>query len=395
MQRHKCPVDGQRQGVAVTGFFQAAFPALLVALCLSANADSRDTVFLQADRLIVKPETYNLVVKGKTTFKIFLQNKMDSGIADISLVAESPAFDFSITPKQMAIKKDQDAHFKVTMSPKASVKTGNYSINFRLIGGNDKRLFKTFSLKITEFAMPAAGKPPSPGAAPKPGKPVEIAQSGLLPPAAAKPPPADRRQPEPAADTASAKTPFPTCRPSTNQPDLDGTLADAAWNQAEALSGFSTASGGQAVYDTAALLTFDSQMIYLGVLCNDENLLLLGESDHVEIILSRDLPGSPAYSIKVTPDNTASFSMSYPDRQAGRWIPAGLAYAVSKADRDWSLEVAIPFASVGAQYPLTAEKWRLRINRNKASGNAEQTFWSADERGENSPKGLGVIMLAP
>ena len=55
-----------------------------------------DNVFRQADKLIVKPETYNLVVKDKTTFKIFLQNNMDRGIADISLIAESPVFDFTI-----------------------------------------------------------------------------------------------------------------------------------------------------------------------------------------------------------------------------------------------------------------------------------------------------------
>jgi hypothetical protein len=40
-----------------------------------------DNVFRQADKLIVKPENYNLLVKDKTTFKIFLQNNMDRAIA--------------------------------------------------------------------------------------------------------------------------------------------------------------------------------------------------------------------------------------------------------------------------------------------------------------------------
>ena len=364
-----------------------ASAVLLAALCLPARAHLCDNVFRQADKLIVKPETYNLVVKDKATFKIFLQNNMDRGIADISLVAESQAFDFIIKPQHMAIQKDQRTYFEVTMAPKASVKTGNYSINFRLVGGSDKRLFKTFSLPISESEAP--------GAAPKPGKPVEVNKAGPPPAPEAKPPPRDRQQPEPARDNPAGKTLFAAGRPTTNQPDVDGTLADPTWKQSAVLSGFSSASGGQAVYDTTALLTFDRQMIYLGVLCNDEDVSLLGESDFVEIVLARNYPKSPAYSIKLTPGNTASFSMALPDQQGGRWIPAELAYAVSKAGRAWSLELAIPFAALGTKYPRTAEKWQLRINRNKASGNAEQSYWSADERGANSPKGLGIIGLAP
>lgn len=380
-------------GGIVPGPFRVASAALLAAFSLPAHAHLCDNVFRQADKLIVKPETYNLVVKDKTTFKIFLQNNMDRGIADISLIAESPAFDFTIKPQRMAIQKDQRTYFEVTMSPKASVKTGNYSINFRLVGGDDKRLFKIFSLNMSESEAPESAQAPKPGAPPKRGKPAEVKPTG--PPAAAKPPPPDNRPPAPARDNPPEMTLFATGRPTTNRPDVDGTLADPAWKRSAVFSGFSSASGGQAVYDTTALLTFDREMLYLGVLCSDEDASLLGESDFVEIILARKIPNSPAYSIKVTPGNTARFSILHPDRQGGRWIPSGLCYAVSKAGRAWSLELAIPFAAVGAQYPRAAEKWLLRINRNKASGNAEQTYWSADERGANSPKGLGVIELEP
>ena len=93
------------------GPFRVASAALLAAFSLPAHAHLCDNVFRQADKLIVKPETYNLVVKDKTTFKIFLQNNMDRGIADISLIAESPAFDFTIKPQRMAIQKDQRTYF--------------------------------------------------------------------------------------------------------------------------------------------------------------------------------------------------------------------------------------------------------------------------------------------
>ena len=86
------------------GPFRVASAALLAAFCLPAHALLSDNVFRQADKLIVKPETYNLVVKDKTTFKIFLQNNMDRGIADISLIAESPVFDFTIKPEWHLLK---------------------------------------------------------------------------------------------------------------------------------------------------------------------------------------------------------------------------------------------------------------------------------------------------
>jgi len=99
-----------------------------------------DNVFRQADKLIVKPETYNIVVKDQTTFKIFLQNNIDRAIAEISLIAESPAFDFSVTPVKMSVPVSTPndpwkTYFTVTMTPRAGVKTGNYPINFRLVGG--------------------------------------------------------------------------------------------------------------------------------------------------------------------------------------------------------------------------------------------------------------------
>ena len=84
-----------------------------------------DNVFRQADKLIVKPETYNIVVKDKTTFKIFLQNNMDRGIAEIKLIPESSAFDFSVTLAKMKIPKDKRVFFEVTMSTKKATKTGN------------------------------------------------------------------------------------------------------------------------------------------------------------------------------------------------------------------------------------------------------------------------------
>lgn len=109
-----------------------------------------DNVFRQPGKLIVKPENYNMVVKEEATFKIFLQNNMDRGIAEISLLADSPAFDFKISPEKMTLPKDQKVFFTVTMHSKDGVKTGYYPIHFRLVGGG--REFESFSLDVQSSA---------------------------------------------------------------------------------------------------------------------------------------------------------------------------------------------------------------------------------------------------
>ena len=76
-----------------------------------------DNVFRQQDKLIVKPQNYNIVVKDEATFKIFLQNNMDRAIAEISLLAESPAFEFTVTPEKMSVPRNQRVFFSVTVRP--------------------------------------------------------------------------------------------------------------------------------------------------------------------------------------------------------------------------------------------------------------------------------------
>lgn len=370
----------------------------LIGLCLPALANMLDNVFRQADKLIVKPETYNLVIKDKATFKVFLQNNMDRGIADISLIAESPAFDFVVKPQRMSIQQDQKTYFEVTMTPKTAVKTGNYTINFRLVGGDDKRLFKSFSMKMAEAEEPAKATAKSTDVVPKDANTVTpTPASPVTRPSSAKAntQPVNPATPTPPSDNPAAKTLFATARSATEAPVIDGTLNDSIWERAAVLSGFSSDSGGQAVYDTTAQFTFDKDMLYLSVLCSDEDISLLRESDFIEIRLSKNYPNSLAYSIKLTSGNTASFKILSHDKPDGRWIPSGLDFATEKAGRSWSMELAIPFSAIGTPAPRTGEKWQLRINRNKASGNTEQTFWAADELGANSPKGFGVIGFAP
>lgn len=360
----------------------------IVLLAGQVMAQLCDNVFRQADKLIVKPETYNIVMKDKATFKIFLQNNMDQDIADISLIPDSLAFDFNVSPKQMAIPQNQRTFFEVTMTPRPAVKAGTFTVNFQLVGGKDQRLFKSFSMKWEDAGSNQAPPAATPGAAtprkqgrPDSRKPAARPAAANLLPIANVP-----------RDTNLLVA---TARPTGTRPEIDGQLNDATWNKAAVLANFSTASGDQAIYDTTALVTFDAAHLYLGILCNDENAERLSDADSIEAIFTPSKPYSPSYSIKVTALNTPSLKMFLTDGTATDWPASGISFAVEKAKRAWMLELAIPLTALGANAPKNPELWQLRINRTKAGGNTEQSYWSADSAGINSAKGLGVIRLQP
>ena len=320
-----------------------------------------DNVFRQADKLIVKPETYNLVVKDQATFKIFLQNNMDRGIAEISLIAESPAFNFTVTPAKMSIPKDQRTYFTVTMAPRASVKTGNYPINFRLVGGGRTFKEESFSLNLADETNQP--KPERKEAGNKPASEHEIKE--ML-----------------------------QAKPSDQSPVLDGIINDKCWKSAGVASNFSRVGGGVPAFQTVTLIAFDREYLHLGVYCNDEKTGQLTKDDKLEIEIGPNRYGYPWYYLSVSGNNAAKFQKVFSDKSTP-WNAAGTKYYIGRDKKSWTLELSIPFSALGRQAPTVKKIWNLRIIRNKANGNNEKSFWAATAAGYNSETGFGEFALVP
>ncbi len=354
---------------------QSVLPVIAALLLGASPAHSHlcDNVFRQADKLIVKPETYNLVVKDSTTFKIFLQNNMDRGIAEISLLADSPAFDFTITPQRMQIPKDQRAYFTVAMKPKAATRTGNYSINFRLVGGG--RQFKSFSLSGDNAGEADASArtsntvaPAAPSRAPAPVAPGPRAASDtsvLL-----------RVKGVPAA------------------PKIDGLLSESGWKSAAVASNFTSTRGGKPASQTIALLSYDRTCLYCSVCCMDDNPQKAPDTDRVEIQLASSSSGQPCYSFTFPVSGSPSYRKILPNRSAVPVEARGVRYSVSRGVMSWVAECAIPLAAFGAEAPSSETVWSLRITRVKTGERPEESYWSADSE-YNSEKGLGKIVIVP
>ncbi len=330
--------------------FQTSF--FLLFFVSPSYAHLCDNVFRQADKLIVKPETYNLIVKDKITFKIFLQNNMDRGIDEISLLAESPVFNFTIAPEKMRIPKNQRVFFTVTMATKPNTKTGNYPINFRLVGGG--RQFKSFNLNMK-------------GRATEEKEDIKKEKLNIL----------------------QVKPTF------SSSPKLDGVINEKCWKSAAVASNFSSTSEGKAIFQTVVLLTFDKKYLHFGIYCSDDNTKRLSINDKVEILLATEPSGYPYYSVTLPAVGLPYFKKILQDKDSSDWNAYGINYSIKKDSKSWTTEVSIPFFSLNTESPVSKEKWYLRIIRTKASGYAEESYWSADSSGYNSEKGFGEFLLVP
>jgi hypothetical protein len=343
--------------------------AAALGMASACHAHLCDNVFRQADKLIVKPENYNLVVKDQTSFKIFLQNNMDRGIAEISLEALSESFDFEIKPKVMSVPKDQRAFFQVTMKAKPETKTGNYPVSFRLVGGG--RVFKSFVMDVAGASAGKSDAKPSTGAATS-----TVAQ-------------ADKQQALPPREA------FLKVGSITEPPLIDGSVDEPAWKTAAVFSNFSSSRGGRAAFDTVGLMAFDRQNMYFGFLCTDEKADGFTENDFIEITLSVNRFGTPAYILLVSPSGKVTMKKRLSAGQLSDWIATNIRFCPGSEGKAWTAELVIPFAAIDCKPPESAQKMFLRIVRSKASGNAEQSYWSAGSGGYNVEKGSGEITLVP
>jgi len=325
----------------------------------SLQAHLCDNVFRQADKLIVKPETYNIVVKDKATFKIFLQNNMDRGIAEIKLLAESPAFDFQVYPEKMSIPKDQRVYFEVTMIPRPNISSGNYPVTFRLVGGG--RQFKSFHLDIA-------------------GEGQQKIQERKE----------TQTQNQPLPDISSLLS----VKRINQAPKIDGKLLEECWKNAGVLSNFSLSGRGKPVYQTVGLVTYDSSALYLGFYCKDSNPEKISEKDKLEIQLSPDAYGKTYYSIILTGEGKATCKKISTGAEQPV-VLSDLKYAISRGVSGWMTEMAIPFSSLGTKTPDSGDVWALKIIRTKATGYVEESFWAVDASSYHQENRLGQIVFAP
>jgi hypothetical protein len=312
-----------------------------------------DNVFRQPDKLIVKPELTNVIVKDTIAFKVYLQNNMDRGITQIRLGGQSPAFDVKVSPEVMELPQGARAFFDVQLRTRPNTASGSYPLNFRLyaVKGQAEQEFKRFSL---------------------------ASAVAYLVPRLADTKPAPQTGAEGKGDAIH----------------VDGKADEATWGKALAMSNFRSADGTPANPQTVVLAAFDSQAFYFAVSCLEPKPGSVSARDAITLMLNPE--GRPElYSVTLM--GNGAIRASVRTNAGERNLAAGLVRAkVAGAEAEWSAEVAVPWAVFGMDKPpKPGETWRLNIVRQRAVDGAQTSSWAPLPGAYGDVQNYGQLFFAP
>jgi hypothetical protein len=184
-----------------------------------------------------------------------------------------------------------------------------------------------------------------------------------------------------------APIPLPSylCRHVSTPVVIDGKLDDLAWREAVVFRAFTLPDGEtRPAYTTEFRAVWDATTLYLAFVCEDPLIIAnmtkrdsgLYDEDCVEAFLSTGGDLARYYEFEFSPRNTQMDASVFPDPN-GRdkivdysWDCQGLTTATRieagpEGKQRWSIEIALPFASVGrgGQAPEPGESWRTNFYR--------------------------------
>ena len=171
---------------------------------------------------------------------------------------------------------------------------------------------------------------------------------------------------------------------------IDGRLSEFTWAALPRVGKFTNIrrSAGTALAGaeaaTEATIAWDDQNLYVAFTCHDaqpwgtmfERDSKLWEQEVVEVFLDPDGDGKNYPELEVTPHNVVVDLLIPAPRQgahtAAKWDIKGLQTAVGKHSGGWTVEVAIPWDSLGAsgitRAPTSGDRWRVGLYRIERPG---------------------------
>ncbi len=199
--------------------------------------------------------------------------------------------------------------------------------------------------------------------------------------------------------TVRAKPPAGYVVETASPPKIDGLLDDAAWKKAETLALARTLDGSAAAAQpTEVRLLRDAKNLYVAFRCTEP--LLKGmqvqkrahdgqvwADDSVEVFLS---PGDGYYHFIVNPAGS-----TYDGRGKDASWESSFACAAGRDKEGWTVEMAVPLASMAAQRP--SKEWTANFNRaRRAAGGAQESAWSPTNSDDSHcPERFGKLIFGP
>ncbi|HZV00459.1 MAG TPA: PA14 domain-containing protein [Planctomycetota bacterium] len=193
-------------------------------------------------------------------------------------------------------------------------------------------------------------------------------------------------------------------------PIIDGKGDDLAWQTVQPIGAFVPCmqAGQVATPLTQAFVTYDSQKLYVLVQCQEPSsskMTIVGKrhedavyaGDSVDFFFSLGASAIPHAHIIVNPnDVTWTAMITRPYDFSGStfydgdhsWYPP-FASAASMYDEGWSVELAVPWTSLGIACPQPGETHRVEIGRYRPQG-PDFTCWSQTKQNFLEPDDYGT-----
>ncbi|MCD6359372.1 MAG: hypothetical protein J7M38_00825, partial [Armatimonadetes bacterium] len=170
--------------------------------------------------------------------------------------------------------------------------------------------------------------------------------------------------------------------------NVDGTLDDPAWQAAIPFSGFTYSThGDMAVNTTRVMIVCDAEAVYFGVRCSESHMEKLKadkvsrdssiwNDDCIELFLDLKHQHRTFTQLVV---NSVPALFDARDGSAtwdGEW-QAG----ASTDDRGWTVEIRVPFATLGVPPPPPGTIWGLNVCRERQTEQRKELHNWADVQG--------------
>jgi len=193
--------------------------------------------------------------------------------------------------------------------------------------------------------------------------------------------------------------PLPSARcPRTDSPPtIDGKLDDPCYGQATLLTNFRVMqTGSPATVRTDCYVVRDKANLYLAFRCYEPEMekviakastrdAAVFSDDSIEVFLQPDPKSADYLHFAVN-----LLGAQYDEKQYETGWNADWQAAVQKGEKEWCVEMCLPFASLGLT-PRTQETWRVNFCRNRPHGEEQYTEWSCTYIGFHVPSRFGKL----
>ncbi len=189
--------------------------------------------------------------------------------------------------------------------------------------------------------------------------------------------------------TAQGQVPFYRVARTLDTVRVDGRLSEFTWAALPRVGRFTNIRrpDDKAPAATEAAMAWDDQNLYVAFACHDaepwgtmfERDSRLWEQEVVEVFLDPDGDGKNYPELEVTPHNVV-VDLLIPAPRSGadtavQWNIKGLRTAVGKHAGGWTVEMAIPWSSLGqggiTRAPKSGDRWRVGLYRIERPGGPE------------------------